>query len=137
MRYLIFGAISTLINIIIFWLCSKIINFNVAVSNTISWMIAVMFAYITNKKYVFMSKTINNKELFKEITSFFSARIFTLILETIFLWIVINELKFNEIFMKIISNIFVIFLNFIFSKIFIFKNKEVKIKNKLKTNKLE
>ncbi len=124
MRYLVFGALSTVINIVVFAICSKTANLSTAISNTIAWIVAVLFAYITNKIYVFNSKTTKIKELAKEIISFFSARIVTLVLETAFLWVVIDKLGFNEILMKIISNIIVIILNFIFSKIFIFKKEK-------------
>jgi len=121
MRYLIFGALSTVINIVVFAICTKMANLSTAVSNTIAWIVAVLFAYVTNKIYVFNSKTTGVKNLVREILSFFGARIATLVLETAFLWVVIDKLGFNEIFMKIISNIIVIILNFVFSKIFIFK----------------
>ena len=121
MRYLVFGALSTIVNIVVFVICARIANLSAAVSNTIAWIVAVLFAYVTNKIYVFNSKTTGVKNLVREILSFFGARIATLVLETAFLWVVIDKLGFNEIFMKIISNIIVIILNFIFSKIFIFK----------------
>ena len=124
MRYLVFGGLTTVINILVFAICSKVINLSTEVSNTIAWIIAVLFAYVTNKLYVFDSKTNKKQELLKELASFFSARIFTLVLETIFLKIVIDKLGFNEILMKIISNIIVIILNYVFSKIFIFKKEK-------------
>lgn len=131
MRYLVFGALSTVINIITFALFSKILKGSnsftdelvITISNVIAWVVAVLFAYITNKLSVFCSKTDNLKELIKEIIYFFGARIFTLLLETIFLNIFINKLHFNEIAMKVFSNIMVIIVNFIFSKLFIFKKK--------------
>ncbi len=121
MRYLVFGALTTVINIIVFAICSKMANLSTTISNIIAWIIAVLFAYVTNKLYVFDSKTVKLKDLAREIFSFFSARIATLVIETAFLWVVIDKLGFNEILMKIISNIIVIILNYIFSKIFIFK----------------
>lgn len=123
MRYLVFGGLSTVLNIIVFAICAKAMNFSTTISNTIAWIIAVLFAYITNKLYVFDSKTEKKAALIKEIILFFGARVFTLILETAFLWLVIDKLGFNEILMKIISNILVIILNYIFSKIFIFVKK--------------
>lgn len=124
MRYLIFGALSTVINFFIFEICIKGLNFSATLSNIIAWIITVIFAYLTNKLYVFNSKTSGLKELGKEIISFFNARIATLILETLFIWIVIDKLGFNDILMKIVSNIIVIILNYVFSKIFIFKKKK-------------
>lgn len=121
MRYLVFGVLSTIINIVVFAICERILHLSTIISNVIAWTIAVLFAYVTNKLYVFDSKTTKKQELAKEIISFFSARIFTLVVETIFLKIVIDELGLNEILMKIISNVIVIVLNYVFSKIFIFK----------------
>ena len=132
MRYLIFGALSTVINILVFAICSKVIHLETIRSNIIAWIVAVLFAYVTNKWWVFKSKVSNKKELFKEIMSFFSARVFTLIVETAFLWVVIDKLNWSEIPMKIISNILVIILNFILSKIFIFKDKHQE--NSIKEN---
>ena len=121
MRYLVFGALTTVINIVVFAICSKIVNLSTTTSNVIAWIIAVLFAYVTNKLWVFNSKNNGNKELLREIISFYGARVITLVLETTFLWIVIDKMGFNEILTKIISNIIVIILNYIFSKVFIFK----------------
>ena len=124
MRYLVFGLLTTLLNLLIFTICCRIIKIQVVISNIISWIIAVLFAYVTNKLYVFDSKVIQKKELAREIISFFYARIVTLVIETIFLWITVIKLGLNEIIMKIIANIIVIILNFVFSKIFIFKKEK-------------
>lgn len=121
MRYLVFGVLTTLLNLLIFTICCRIIKIQVVISNIISWVIAVLFAYVTNKLYVFDSKVIQKKELAREIISFFNARIITLVIENILLWATVIQLGLNEIIMKIISNIIVIILNFVFSKIFIFK----------------
>ena len=124
MRYLVFGALSTVLNIVVFAICDRVAHLSTTISNTIAWIAAVLFAYVTNKIYVFNSKTAGIKDLAREIISFFSARIITLVIETAFLWVVIDKLGFNAIFMKIISNIIVIILNFVFSKIFIFKKEK-------------
>ena len=121
MRYLVFGVLTTVINIIAFYIFANICNLSTVVSNVIAWIVAVLFAYITNKLCVFNSETTDKKDLIRELLSFFGARIFTLVLETGFLMIFIDKLHFNDILMKVISNILVIILNFIFSKVFIFK----------------
>lgn len=128
MRYLVFGALSTIVNIISFTLAYDLFKLSTTTSNIIAWIVAVIFAYLTNKFFVFFTKAENIKDLIREISSFFGARVFTLVVETIFLNIFIDNLGFNSIIMKIISNILVIILNFIFSKLFIFKNKENKQK---------
>lgn len=121
MRYLIFGGLSTVINIIVFVLLEKI-GFSTLISNLLAWIISIIFAYFTNKMCVFNSKTKNKKELLQEITSFVSCRILTLIIDEAYMYITIDIMHFNSLLMKVISNIIVIVLNFIFSKIFIFKN---------------
>ena len=123
MRYLVFGALTTIVNIAIFILFSKMFNLSTTISNIIAWIIAVIFAYITNKIWVFKAKKNSFKELFFEIVYFFLARVFTLVLETIILVIFIDKFHFNSLIMKIISNIIVIIVNFILSKILIFKKK--------------
>ena len=94
---------------------------NVIVSNIISWIIAVISMYLMNKAFVFKSKCENNKEVFKEFFSFIIARILTLIIETGILYIGAEYLKINDVIVKVIAQIIVIILNYIFSKLWIFK----------------
>lgn len=126
MRYLVFGGLTTVVNIIVLMVMSDLCGLNLVISNTIAWIISVLFAYITNKICVFNAETKDIKDLVREVTSFVGARVGTLIIETIFLEIVVNYLHQNKLLMKIISNIIVIVLNFIFSKLFIFKQNNEK-----------
>ena len=127
MRYLVFGALTTIVNIIVYTIFSTLLlrglaneSLRVNISEVIAFILSVIFAYITNKRYVFDSKTKGFKDLAREITSFFSCRILTEIISILMMnaavWFSIND-----ILMKVISNIVVIILNFIFSKIWIFK----------------
>ena len=122
-NYLIFGFLTTLINLLTYfiltsiWLdASKVIELQSA--NIISWITAVIFAYFTNRKYVFDSKN-NNK--IKEIFSFFIARLTTLVVDMIIMYLGVNILFFNDKFVKIISQIIVIVANYVLSKLFVFK----------------
>ena len=108
---------------------AKIFKINYFISNTIAWIIAVIFAYLTNRIYVFESDAKTKKNVFKEIVLFFYYRIVTLILEFAILYIGINLLKIDDLIIKVISNIVVILLNYIFSKFKIFKKKSPDIKN--------
>lgn len=121
--YIAFGILTTIVNLGSFYVMNSILQWNENISNFIAILLAVIFAYITNKIWVFCSKTDSKMDLLREIGSFFGARVFTLIFETIFLIIVIDKLHFNTMLMKIVSNILVILMNFVFSKIFIFKKK--------------
>ncbi len=125
MRYLVFGALSTIVNIVVFEIFHSGAKLSITMSNVIAWIVAVIFAYITNKLWVFYSKTKEIKDLIQEIASFLGARVATLVIETIFLIVMIDKFGLNSTFMKIISNVIVIILNFIFSKLWIFKKKEI------------
>ena len=124
MRYLIFGALSTVVNIVSYALLYYLFHISNAVSNILAWIIAATFAYITNKLYVFDSKVNNKKELLKEIVYFYGCRLFTLAIDEGIMILAVDRFKWNEILMKIVANIIVIILNFIFSKILIFRKQE-------------
>ena len=130
MRYLIFGVLSTIVNIVTATLTYYVIfaklpeEIKVNLSTIIAIIAAWIFAYVTNKLYVFDSKTSNVKELMQEIGSFVGCRIVTAIVELIIMNVFVTKLQFNYIIMKIISNVIVIILNFVFSKLIIFKKGE-------------
>ena len=129
MRYLIFGALSTLVNILTYAIFAKLIlngvandSLRVNISEIVAFIVALVFAYITNKIYVFNSKTDGIKELLKEIGSFTGCRIFTEVISILMMNMAV-WFSINDVIMKIVSNIVVIILNFVFSKLIIFKKK--------------
>lgn len=122
-NYLIFGVLTTIVNLLSYYLLtSTILSPNQAlhlqIANVISWVVSVVFAYITNRKYVFNS---SNDNIVKEITDFVSARVMTLLLDMVIMFIGVTLFNFNDKFIKILSQILVIIFNYIFSKIFVFK----------------
>ncbi len=122
-NYLIFGFLTTIISLIVYYcLTFTIINpkdaIMLQVANILSWIAGVTFAYITNRKYVFNSKNTNIK---KELVSFVSARVVTLILDMLIMGVFVTLLGFNDKIMKIISQVVVIVSNYVFSKLFVFK----------------
>ena len=124
MRYLIFGGLTTIVNIIAYAVLYYVFNIENATSNVIAWVLGATFAYITNKLYVFNSRVENKKELLREIIYFYGCRLLTLVIDEGIMIITVDKLEWNALFMKIIANIIVIILNFVFSKIIIFKNKK-------------
>lgn len=127
MRYLVFGALSTIVNILVFALFNAL-GLSTIASNAIAWVAAVIFAYITNKYCVFNAKTSGHKDFVREFGSFIVARLATLGVETIMMWVTIDLWHWHAILMKVVANIVVIILNFVFSKLFIFKSsKEAEI----------
>ena len=120
-NYLFFGGCTTLVSIVVFYFFNKTLGLNEHFANVISWIFAVLFAYVTNRKYVFESHTTNIKELIKEILSFFSARLLTLGLEEIVLFVGANLLSFDPMIVKVVGQVIVVISNYFLSKLFVFK----------------
>lgn len=129
--YLFFGVMTTVVNFIAFGLCEGKMHYLVA--NAVAWVAAVVFAFVTNKLFVFESKSWKPNVLFKEAASFTGARLLTLGIEEIGMWGLIDLLHLDKAFnlpfasgemvVKIIISIVVVVLNYFFSKLIIFKKK--------------
>lgn len=121
--YLVFGVLTTAVNIASYWVCAHPFNMPVMVSTVIAWILSVLFAYITNRKWVFHSVTSGFHDIFMEIVYFFCARLATGIFDWSFMFIFVDMLNLNDMFIKVVSNVIVVVLNYIASKLFIFKKK--------------
>ncbi len=117
-NYLIFGVLTTVVNIVVFALCADVFHIQYLIANVLAWIMSVIFAYVTNRKYVFESKSEN---IGKEITKFFSSRLSTLALDMIVMWLLVDILTASNLIAKVIANILVIVANYILSKVFVFK----------------
>ncbi len=120
--YLVFGILTTAVNYLIFYLCRRM-SVHVLVANIIAWTGAVMFAFITNKLFVFDSRSFRLKLLIPEIAGFVSARLLSLLFEEGFLSITCYA-GINEYAAKLAAAVIVIILNYFASKFIIFKKKE-------------
>ena len=116
--YLIFGILTTVVNIVVYFIASNVLNINYLISNATAWFLSVLFAYVTNKLYVFES---SSKEFIKEIVSFFSSRLSTGILDMFLMCLFVTVASLNDVVVKIFVNILVIIMNYIFSKLFVFR----------------
>lgn len=135
--YVIFGGLTTVVNLAVFTLCGMALgDEKYLISNVIAWFAAVVFAYVTNKLWVFESKSWNIKVLLKEVPSFFAARVLSFVIEEVGLFVFVDLLSFNELSIRILSfeiggeliakavlAVVVVVLNYIFSKLVIFKKK--------------
>ncbi|MEG0181068.1 MAG: GtrA family protein [Peptostreptococcaceae bacterium] len=119
--YLVFGVLSTGVNIGTYILVTRLTNLEFMIANIIAWVVAVLFAYLTNKLFVFKSKKLELEFLVKEFTSFISCRIFSLFIEMIIMYVMIDMLLINDIVVKVTTNIVVIVINYLLSKLIIFK----------------
>lgn len=119
--YLFFGGCTFLVSIISFYIFNKVLSFNEHISNIISWILAVAFAFVTNKVFVFESKAKEKKTVIKELISFVTARLLTLGIEEIILFVGCNLLNIDALIVKMIAQVVVIVSNYFLSKLFIFK----------------
>lgn len=119
--YLFFGAGTTLVNILSYYVCGHMLNLSVTLSTIVAWVLSVVFAYVTNKIWVFNSYQRSLKAIYIEFIRFVSCRITTGVIDLIIMLLFSSWLGFNDMLMKIASNIIVVILNYIFSKLIIFK----------------
>ena len=127
-RYLFFGGLTTIVSLGSYFIAARLISgggelstLQAQVANIISWVFAVAFAYITNKIWVFNSKTTAFKDIVREIVSFVGARVFSLLVESGWLALSMELMGMNDFVAKVIGQVVVVVLNYIFSKLFIFK----------------
>ena len=117
--YLVFGALTTLVNWIAFFALHGAAGAPVVPANVAAWLVSVLFAYFTNSRWVFRSPRFS----LKEAASFVAARAFTGVAETLAVWITIDLLKLNEAAMKIAASVFVVILNYLLSKAIVFRKR--------------
>ena len=118
--YLVFGGLTTLVDIVSYFLLTRFFGANQVTATILAWFLAVLFAFITNRKYVFKSES-DKKNIFYECVSFYLSRALTGGLNLVLMVVFVDHLGFNDLFVKIIANIIVIILNYILSKFIIFK----------------
>lgn len=119
--YIIMGILTTAVNFIFYFLLCNIIGIQNLISNAIAWIVSVLFAYITNNRYVFLSYTGERKKELTKIIKFFGARLFSFLIEEAGMFIFIDILSMNNLVIKVFMNVIVIVLNYVFSKLYIFK----------------
>jgi putative flippase GtrA len=117
-NYLIVGGMTTLVSIVIYALFTKCFHVNYMIANVISWVISVLFAYVTNRIFVFKSKSEN---IILEIYQFFKYRVFSFLIEILLMYIFVELINIDDMISKVIVQVIVIVLNYVFSKLFVFK----------------
>lgn len=116
--YVVFGVLTTVVNIVVYYLFAPILGVNYLISNVIAWFLSVLFAYVTNRKWVFESKS---SDILKECGLFFGGRIFSGVVDTALMWLFIDVLTIGDMFSKIVIQVIVVVLNYVISKWVVFK----------------
>jgi len=122
--YLITGGITTVINFAVFFIFTNIFRIHYVASNVIAWAAAVIAAFVMNKLIVFNDGDMSGMTLLKQLSSFVSFRIVSGVMETGLLIVFVEYMKLNENIVKIFVSVLVVVLNYIFSKLVIFRKKE-------------
>lgn len=130
-NYLVFGGLATIVNFVSYYLFARLLGIDEVISSGLSWFASVLFAYITNKLFVFESKTNTIKDFLKEMTTFFLARVLSGILCDVGTFaLMVKVFHINDIFSKIVTQVMVVIVNYVFSKFFIFKNQKDQVGEK-------
>ena len=122
--YLFFGVCTTIVNVIAYWVYAHPIGLGVMFSTIIAWILAVLFAFFTNRKWVFHSDRTGVSAVAKEMIVFFACRLATGAVDWICMYLFVDVLKWNDLIIKFCANVVVVVLNYLASKIVIFKRKE-------------
>jgi putative flippase GtrA len=121
--YLFFGGLTTLVNYIVYLPCYNILSLSGAVSNAIAWVVAVAFAYVTNKPFVFKSYDWSAKTVLPELAKFVGCRVGSGLLETAIIFVLVDCLPGNGNIIKLLTSVLVVILNYVASKLLVFRKK--------------
>lgn len=122
--YLIFGGLTTVVNIVVFYLFDSVFDVHYLIANAIAIVVSILFAFFTNKKYVFKSSTPTVQLWLKEFSLFVSFRLLSAVFDMGSMWLLVDGLNLNANVAKVITQFIVVVLNYGFSKFFIFKQGE-------------
>lgn len=119
--YLFFGVLTTVVNYLVYLPVYNLLGLSAAVSNAIAWVVAVAFAFLTNKPFVFKSNDWSKETVVPELTKFVSCRVASGAMETAILFLAVDLLGWNGNLWKLVTQVLVVILNYIFSKLIVFK----------------
>lgn len=122
-RYGFFGVLTTVVNFIVFYYFNSVLETSYIYANSLAIIISIIFAYVTNKKFVFKSQTHTFKQTFYEFLNFISLRLGSGIFDMVSMYLLIDGIGIDTNISKVLTQFIVVVSNYIFSKLFIFKNK--------------
>ena len=123
LSYLFFGVLTTVVNYLIYLPVYNFCGLSAALSNMIAWVGAVIFAFLTNKPFVFHSHDWSAKTVVPELTKFVSCRVASGVLETVILFLTVDCLNWNGNIWKLVTQVLVIIINYVGSKLLVFRKK--------------
>lgn len=121
LSYLFFGVLTTVVNYLVYLPCYNLLGLSASISNVIAWVVAVAFAYLTNKPWVFRSHDWSRATVIPELTRFVGCRFGSGVLETGIIFLTVDLLCWNGNVMKLVTSVLVVILNYIGSKLLVFR----------------
>ncbi|XUD13029.1 hypothetical protein IGJ55_002210 [Enterococcus sp. AZ170] len=121
--YIVFGVATTIVNFVVFFICKDMLGIDYKISNAISWFLSVLFAFFTNKYFVFGSKHDDLGSFVREILLFYWYRILSFVIDMALMILMIEVLNISDFWSKMATQVAVVVLNYFFSKFFIFNKK--------------
>lgn len=119
--YLIFGVLTTVVNYLVYLPCYNLLHMGASVSNLIAWAVSVVFAFLTNKPFVFRSHDWSAQTLLPELAKFVACRVGSGALETLILFVTVDLLHANGNLFKLITSLLVVIVNYVGSKLLVFR----------------
>lgn len=121
--YLVFGVMTTAVNYLVYLPCYNLFGLSASVSNMISWVVSVAFAFLTNKPFVFRSHDWSAKVVWPELAKFVGCRVGSGVMETVILFVTVDTLRWNGNIWKLVTSVLVVVVNYVGSKLLVFRNK--------------
>ena len=122
--YCIFGGLTTLTDFIVYLTCTRIFHLDEQIATWSAWFFAVLFAFFTNRKWVFNADKTSKRGFLYQLVSFFCSRVASGLLNSAMIFIFFKKLGINDIVVKIFTSVIVIILNYILSKLIVFRKKK-------------
>lgn len=122
--YIFFGGLTTVVSFVTFWFFVDVVNLHELIANTFSWIFAVAFAFFTNRIWVFNSPTKTVKDFLIQMVLFYGGRLLSFAVEMGIIYIFITLLGYNDLVVKLSATIIVLILNYIISKVIVFRKLE-------------
>ena len=121
--YLVFGVMTTAVNYLVYLPCYNLFGLSASVSDMISWVVSVAFAFLTNKPFVFRSHDWSAKVVWPELVKFVGCRVGSGVMETVILFVTVDTLRWNGNIWKLVTSVLVVVVNYVGSKLLVFRNK--------------
>lgn len=123
-NYLVFGVLTTIVNFMVYFFAKEVVDIYYLYANIIAWFISVLFAYVTNRVFVFEKVNFGFYPILREVVLFFVARLLSGAIETALLFLMVELIRMGSDVSKVLVAVVVVVLNYVFSKLIIFKEKK-------------